>query len=119
MEQGINYYYFDEEQALEEFLENLEKSWETELDADGSRYNLALEFVKERNVKSDDYDGLCEVLNFIYSKEEALNDRLGELIDLDDEDRINELYQESAYYHRLSVGVITMLFDLGNKKIRA
>ena len=115
MEQEFNFDDIDEYEALSDFLDVLADKFEDALDADGTKYNLALDFITERNVKSDDLKGLDRMMELIENRQDYLNDKLDKIIDLNDENEIKKTFEEISYYHSLSIGVLTMMLDLRNQ----
>lgn len=119
MEQEFKFDNIDEYEALNDFLDALAENFEDVLDTDGTKYNLALDFIKKRNVQSDDLKGLDKMMEFINNQQEYLNDRLDKAIDSNDEDEINRIFDEVSYYQCLSIGVLSMMFDLRNENLKS
>ena len=117
MEQEFNYDVIDEYEALTDFLDALAENFEDALDADGTKYNLALDFITERNVKSDDIKGLDKMMELINNQQDYLNDKLDKAMESNDEDEIKRIFDEVSYYQCLSIGILSMMIDIRNENI--
>lgn len=102
----------DLERAAEEFVEKLTEFFDDKVDEDGSKYEFALSYIKEKGVDSSDLEALAKVMDFLNEKQEDLISKLDELIDMENnEEELNETFEEINYCRDLSFGILSMMLD--------
>ena len=102
----------DLERAAEEFVEKLTEFFDDKVDEDGSKYEFALSYIKEKGVDSSDLEALAKVMKFSNEKQEELISKLDELIDMENnEEELNETFEEINYCRDLSFGILSMMLD--------
>ena len=112
MDKLLNFSDEDLERAAEEFVKRLAEHFDDKLDGDGSKYELALSYIKEKGVDSSDLEALAKVMDSLNEKQEDLISKLDELIDMENnEEELNETFEEINYCRDLSFGILSMMLD--------
>ena len=112
MDNLLNFNDEDFEKAAEEFVKKLAEYFDDNVDEDGSKYEFALSYIKEKGVDSSDLEALAKVMKFSNEKQEELISKLDELIDMENnEEELNETFEEINYCRDLSFGILSMMLD--------
>lgn len=115
MDDLLNFTDKDLEKTAEEFVKKLAEYFDEKLDEDGSKYDLALSYVKKKGIDTDDIEALAKVIESINQGQDALTSKLAELIDMaDNEEELNETFEEINYYRNLSIGILSIMLDFKN-----
>ena len=114
-----NYTEEDVLRAQNNFLDIIAESFDDDLDADGSRYSLALEYLNERLIKSDDFDGLVKAFDVVSSKQELLNKELEEINGSQTNPEIEHIFDEIERYQKINIGLLSMMLALRSDTLRS
>ena len=112
MEKEHNYTKEDILRAENNFLDAIGETFDDDLDADGSRYNLALEYLKERQINSNDFDGIAKALDVINDKQDLLHNKLIEINGDQTNPEVERIFNELERYQKISIGLLSMMFSL-------
>ena len=97
---------------MDNLLNFNDEYFDDNVDEDGSKYEFALSYIKEKGVDSSDLEALAKVMKFSNEKQEELISKLDELIDMENnEEELNETFEEINYCRDLSFGILSMMLD--------